>query len=92
MVCLRWLLGEGGGRPSAAAYARRSRVRRATIGAHVREAAMLHRSEAVSGRRTLTFRLPPDHTGVSVVGTFNGWVPGLLTLQPGPDGWLEAHA
>lgn len=44
---------------------------------------MLHRTPAArAGRRTLTFTLPAEWAGrVSVVGNFNDWTPGRLTLE-----------
>lgn len=43
---------------------------------------MLHRTPTdPTGRRTLTFTLPPEWAGrVSVVGNFNEWTPGRLVL------------
>ena len=43
---------------------------------------MLHRSPARAGLRTLTFTLPLEWAGrASVVGNFNDWTPGRLTLS-----------
>lgn len=43
---------------------------------------MLLRTPARPGHRTLTFTLPAEWAGrVSVVGNFNDWTPGRLTLE-----------
>ena len=47
---------------------------------------MLHRSPARAGLRTLTFTLPLEWAGrASVVGNFNDWTPGRLTLSADGD-------
>ena len=48
---------------------------------------MLHRTPAArAGRRTVTFTLPAEWAGrVSVVGNFNDWTPGRLTLSADGD-------
>ena len=47
---------------------------------------MLHRSPARAGLRTLTFTLPLEWAGrASVVGNFNDWMPGRLTLSADGD-------
>ncbi|MFP5415566.1 MAG: hypothetical protein ACLGHZ_01605 [Actinomycetes bacterium] len=54
---------------------------------------MLHRTPADRpGHRALTFVLPVDHPAgrTSVVGNFNDWTPGALTLEPDAHGTQSA--
>ena len=49
---------------------------------------MIKRSKLFGNKTRVTFCLPDDHPPgpVSVVGTFNGWEPGLHELKPRRDG------